>query len=537
VHPADGKADDPVINTVTILFHPDGFPNDITATASHELNLFQPSIAFSKTADTELSKPTDVVNYTLTLNNTSSPDSPDLVCTVADTKLGVDKPVTLASGGSDVTNVAYTVQGSDADPLVNNASVTCSPKGFLNVLRDSDSVSVNLFQPSVTVDKSGDPLSKIGDDVTYHFEITNTSSTDSPNLMLDSVADDVLGSLTAPGECDNLAPGASCEFDFPWKVAAGSPDPVVNTVEVHYHPVGFKNDITDTDSHTLNLFQPSITFDKTGDELSKATDVVNYKLTLDNMSSADTPDLVCTITDALVGVNKQVTLASGHGDVTNVAYTVKGSDPDPLLNTASVSCSPKGFLNVLTTSDGHSVNLFQPSVSVSKTGPAFSKSGDTATYSVTITNTSSADSPNLVLDSFNDSVVSGVTLPANCSPLARGGSCSVTYDYVVKPGDPDPLVNKATVHYHPDGFPNDITSYARSTTDLLHPTFTVAKVCKAEPISQAGPAVFTIMFNNTGDADLHVVPSEGAPFDVAAGAVSRTNTRSPDHSRRASATP
>ena len=32
------------------------FSNDITATASHELNLFQPSIAFSKTADTKLSK-------------------------------------------------------------------------------------------------------------------------------------------------------------------------------------------------------------------------------------------------------------------------------------------------------------------------------------------------------------------------------------------------------------------------------------------------------------------------------------------------
>jgi hypothetical protein len=35
IQPADGQADDPVINTVTIRFHPDGH-NDITATASHE---------------------------------------------------------------------------------------------------------------------------------------------------------------------------------------------------------------------------------------------------------------------------------------------------------------------------------------------------------------------------------------------------------------------------------------------------------------------------------------------------------------------
>src|SRR5262249_8440886 len=42
----------------------------------------------------------------------------------------------------------------------------------------------------------------------------------------------------------------------------------------------------------------------------------------------------------------------------------------------------------------------------------------------------------------------------------------------------------------------------------------------AEPISRTGPAVFTITFANTGDADLHVVPTEGAPFDVVAGASS-----------------
>jgi hypothetical protein len=78
-------------------------------------------------------------------------------------------------------------------------------------------------------------------------------------------------------------------------------------------------------------------------------------------------------------------------------------------------------------------------------------------------------------------------------------------------------VNTATAHYHPTGFTNDITNSSTWSTDLLHPSFTVTKACKAEPISQAGPAVFTITFSNTGDADLNVVPSEGSPFSVAAG--------------------
>lgn len=295
------------------------------------------------------------------------------------------------------------------------------------------------------------------------------------------------------------------------------PDPVVNKVSVQYHPLGFTNKITDDASYSLNLFQPSITFDKTGDALSKVGDDVAYVLTLNNTSSADTPDLVCTITDAKLGLSKPVTLKSGATDVTNATYKVVAGDPDPLLNTASVSCSPTGFPNVLTKSDGHSVNLFQPSLKVTKTGPTYSKTGDVATYNVKIENTSSADSPTLVLDSFTDSLVAGVTPPAACSSLAVGASCSFSYTYTVKAGDPDPLVNTATAHYHPTGFPNDITASSKYTTDLLHPTFEVTKTCKAAPVPQEGPAVFTITFKNTGDADLHVVPSEGAPFDVAAG--------------------
>ncbi len=158
------------------------------------------------------------------------------------------------------------------------------------------------------------------------------------------------------------------------------------------------------------IIHPSIVFSKTADTAwSKAGDVVHYTLTLHNTSSSDTPPLVCDIADPNLGVNKRITLASGGDDVTNVAYTVQGGDPDLLINNAVVACS---------------------------------------------------------------------------SPL----------------GD-------------------TVTTVATWVVDLLHPSFIVSKACKTgtEPIPAAGPAVFTITFNNTGDADLHVAPSEGAAFDVAAG--------------------
>ena len=108
---------------------------------------------------------------------------------------------------------------------------------------------------------------------------------------------------------------------------------------------------------------------------------------------------------------------------------------------------------------------------------------------------------------------------SNCTAtLVDDASCAIDVKVTVPELSPTPdLTNKVSVLYHPEGFPNDIADTDSVDIDTLHPSFTVTKACKSEPISQAGPAVFTITFNNTGDADLHVVPSEGAAFNVAAG--------------------
>ncbi len=86
--------------------------------------------------------------------------------------------------------------------------------------------------------------------------INNLSSSGSPDLILDSVTDTVIGSLTAiaaANGCSTLAAGGSCSFDANYTIQAGDPDPLVNVVTVHYHPANFPNDITDTDDHALDL--------------------------------------------------------------------------------------------------------------------------------------------------------------------------------------------------------------------------------------------------------------------------------------------
>lgn len=110
------------------------------------------------------------------------------------------------------------------------------------------------FQPSVEVEKTGDALSKIGDEVDYTITITNISTPGSPNLIKDSISDSLL-TVSPPTACDSLAPGANCTITSSYVVQSGDPDPLVNTVEVHYHPDGFPIDVWASDFHSVNLFQ------------------------------------------------------------------------------------------------------------------------------------------------------------------------------------------------------------------------------------------------------------------------------------------
>jgi uncharacterized repeat protein (TIGR01451 family) len=212
--------------------------------------------------------------------------------------------------------------------------------------------------PSVMVEKDGDELSKIGDQVTYDFKITNNGGWP---LTLVSISDDKIGNLitqaTTAG-CDELAVGAFCEFSVNFTIPAGAADPFVNTVSVEYdHAMGTAANVTDTDSHSTNLFQPGVQIDKTAN-----------------------------VTEATVG--------------------------------------------------------------------------DTVTYTFLITNMSSSDSPNLILDSLTDTVLGNLELAANydadCDTLDFGDTCTFTVDYLIPMGAPSSLTNVVTAHYHPDGFPNDI---------------------------------------------------------------------------------
>ncbi len=242
-------------------------------------------ISVEKTGE-DLSKIGDPVNYEITVSNTGKATL--YKYSIIDNLLGdltddtpAGDPYTSDCGVSLAPNTSCTITYTrevvegDTDPLVN--TVTIDYREYANFSGQSFGGSAihttNLFQPEVEVTKTGPANAFVGEEITYDFTITNTGSWDSPDLLFDVAADgkpvedDVLGDLTAEATtagCDRLSPvsedgqtpAESCTFSKSYTVTSAVD--VTNTVDVEYNPEGFPNDITDSDSHTVANWAPSI---------------------------------------------------------------------------------------------------------------------------------------------------------------------------------------------------------------------------------------------------------------------------------------
>jgi uncharacterized repeat protein (TIGR01451 family) len=384
---------------------------------------------------------------------------------------------------------------------------------------------VNLFQPSITIDKECTNLSKIGDPVNCTVVVHNTSSGDSPALVIESISDTVQGDLTDAANVDTsdcgatLASGASCTITYSFNVPDNASDPFLNTVTVESHPDGFTNDISATDSDSVNLFQPSITIDKSGTELSKEADPITYNFTITNTSSGDSPNLVLdNVTDVgdgwaglgdLTGTaaaNACGTLAPGASCTFSVSI-VSPAGPDPLKNTVTAHYHPDGFLNDITASDDHSVNLFQPSIDVTKTcAPSQVKVGETITFTCTIANTSTTDSPDLILDSVTDvrnpggvsTDLTATAAAAGCDVLTSNPSETCLFTYTFTPSATGTVTNTVTAHYHPDGFTNDISDEGSCSVDVVGGCAHTPGFWKTHPGTWDSLGDYTTAFGGTG---------------------------------------
>jgi hypothetical protein len=260
-----GSDPTPLQNTVTVHYHPSGFPNDITNSATAHVDIVAPGIKLTETVN-NLSKPTDQITYHYMLCNTGNESvTRGTVISSVNGDITSLFPATLAVGAcsSDIP-VPYTVKATDPNPLVDNTLATYS--GIVTPATSTSQGTTDLFYPSVKVTKSCSPNPLlVGSPEVCVIDVTNTSSgTTPPALVNGTINDSLNGDLLAAGNTavtssnctTTLATGATCEITTSRVVSASDPNPLSNTVKVHYNPDGFPNSIDAQATATLPIFVP-----------------------------------------------------------------------------------------------------------------------------------------------------------------------------------------------------------------------------------------------------------------------------------------
>ena len=406
------------------------------------VSLFVPSLLATQTGPDQ-AKVGDEITYTIgftdTTTGTGFPGFEN--CTGSDTLLG-DLGDFTAGVSRDFS---YTVQPGDPNPLTNLATITCGVVDFDNIVENSAEHSVDLIGPAIEVTKDGPAVAKVGDEITYTIGFTVLSNGD--------LLGECTGSDTVLGDLGVFVSGQT--RDFLYTVQGGDADPLPNTATITCAVEGFDNEVSESDDHSVDLIAPAIDVTKDGPAVAKVGDEITY--TIGFTAIADGGFLgECTGSDTVLG-DLGVFVS---GQTRDFLYVVQGDDPDPLPNTATITCAVEGFDNTASDNADHSVDLVTPSVSLAKAcAPDPVAVGNTINWTITIDNTGDIELDCLV----NDPTAGLTDAPVT---VAAGGTATLNASRIVNVSDAPTISNTATVSCPIDGLDNEIADEATATCEV-----------------------------------------------------------------------
>jgi hypothetical protein len=379
----------------------------------------------------------------------------------------------------------YTVPDWAEDPLLDQANaivrdlcdvqpVGCNPNPQLQQF----GAAVSIFEPDLEVTKTGPDQAKVGDEICYQIGFANTSTgTGFPGFENCTGTDTVLGDLGA------FVAGQMREFCY--TTSASDPDPLENTATITCGVVGFDNELSDSDDHSVDLIDPSIEVTKSGPDIAKVGDEFCWEIGFENTGTGDLQN--CTGTDSFLG-----DLGAFSAGVTrSFCHTPTASDPNPIENTATITCDVAGFDNQVSDWDDHSVDLIDPAIEVTKTGPDSAKVGDEICWEIGFESTGSGDLENCTgSDSFLGD------LGAFEAGVTR------SFCHTATSGDPDPIENVATITCDVAGFDNQVSDWDDHSVDLIDPSVSLTKQCHPDPVLVGGTINWSIHIENTGTGSL-----------------------------------
>ncbi len=446
----------------------DGNGDPVTAQDSHTA-----VIGFDPVLNTVKSGPTDaavgeIVAYTFTVSHDATSDgSPVNLLTAVDDVAGLaayqagdtDSDGSLDAGEIWTFSRTYLVQADDPNLLSNTVVVTGVDVGGSPITGTDTHVTDIDFEPTMQVSKTGPATASTGDTVTYQYEVSHSVGSDGSPISSITITDDVTNTPSyQSGDTDTddeLDAGEVWVFAVTYVVDAGDPDPLVNTVIVQGAD-GDNVPFTVTDTHSLSVdYQPVLAVAKTGPASADVGDTVTYTYGVSHdalsdgspISSIDVDDDITGAAGYTSGDDGDSLLESGETWFFTDSYVVQPTDPNPLVNTATVGGRDlDGELLLMT--DTHSLAVgFDPIIQVVKSGPAVADLGATITYIFDVSHAASSDDSAVSAVSVTDDIAGNATYVSGDDGdglLESGETWVYSADRAVAASDPDPLINIAT---------------------------------------------------------------------------------------------
>jgi LPXTG-motif cell wall-anchored protein len=220
----------------------------VTDTDDADVNVVNPLLRIVKAGPAQAHEG-DLVTYTFTVTNTGDVTLTGLV--VRDDVLGLIGGIdSLAAGASTQLSQTYTIPAGQIGDVVNTATVCTGDNApgtdeESDPLCDGDIHVLDVLHPSITVDKTANPLTIDGSgDVTFSYKVTNTGDVALSNVK---VVDDILGQIATIGA---LAVGESKTVTKTVAVNTLSPTVNIGTVSGQ-DPLG--RNVTDNDDAVIKV--------------------------------------------------------------------------------------------------------------------------------------------------------------------------------------------------------------------------------------------------------------------------------------------
>ena len=458
----------------------------VTDTDTADVNVINPGITLTKTADPTVIYSGGLVTYTYSVKNTG--DDPLTGVTVVD---GVTITVGDLAVGETRTGTLYTANPT-AD-ITNTATATgTDSKG--GTVTDTDTADVNVITPGITLTKTADPtVIYSGGLVTYTYSVKNTGDDPLTGVTVVDGVTITVGDLAVGETRTGTLYTANPTADITNTATATGTDSKGGTV-------------TDTDTADVNVITPGITLTKTADPtVIYSGGLVTYTYSVKN--TGDDPltgvtvvdGVTITVGDLAVGETRTGTLytANPTADITNTA-TATGTDS-------------KG--GTVTDTDTADVNVITPGITLTKTAdPTVIYSGGLVTYTYSVKNT--GDDPLTGV-----TVVDGVTITVG--DLAVGETRTGTL-YTANPTAD--ITNTATAT-GTDSKGGTVTDTDTADVNVINPGITLTKTADPTVIYSGGLVTYTYSVKNTGDDPLTgVAVVDGVTITVGDLAVGETRT-------------